>query len=524
MGDRPVGVPAGAARGPPTPSGSWRLVPEHARRAQGLVASAFGHLPAAAALFLEQPHGAGGAWIAALRQRVPITDATGKTPAAAALAFTWSGLAAMRLDEEALATFSTPFREGMHQVDRRRRLSDLPGGGTVIDGGPIWSANVPDPYAGEAGGATPPTAVTVHALLLLYAADEGALAAQRAAAEEALRPHRVRAVRTLRLTLRVDDAGVPREHFGFADGMSQPVPFGDAIVPPTWPGAAEERRWHGVPAGEILMGHPNAHREPAPGPIVAASPEARETLPASGAPEGFLDLGLDGSYLVVRELRQDVAAFWRSMEAAARALDDARIDATWVAERVVGRTRDGDPLAPGGTLPREGGERANDFGYAERDPHGLGCPLGAHIRRANPRDSLPSRDGFRPSLDHAPALLASANGHRVLRRGRKFGPDIADPRADDGADRGLLFLCLNTDIARQFEFVQQTWLLNQAFATLFDETDPLLGPRGRFTIPATPVRLRPAVETYVRLAGGEYFFLPSLPALDYLARLPVAAP
>jgi Dyp-type peroxidase family len=522
MGDRPVGVPAGST-GPAPSFGSWRLVPEHATRTQGLVASAFGHLPVADALLLEGPSGAGGAWLAALRARVAITDATGRTPSAAALAFTFTGLAAIGLDPAALATFSLPFREGMHQLDRRRRLSDLPELGTVIDGGPIWSGNAPDPYAGEAEEPPPPpTPLTIHAALLLYAADDAALAALRAAAEEAIAPHGVRVVRGLRLTLRVDDSGVPREHFGFADGMSQPVPYGDAILPPTWPGAEEERRWHGVPAGEILMGHPNAHGEPAPGPIVAASDLARATLPASGAPEGFLYLGLDGSYLVLRELRQDVAAFWGSLDAAARALGDPRLDATWLAERIVGRTRDGDLLAPGGPLPRERGEPANDVGFAERDVHGLGCPLGSHVRRANPRDSLPSRDGPRPGLGAAPALLASANGHRILRRGRKFGPDVADPRVDDAADRGLLFACLNTDLERQFEFVQQTWLMSHAFATLFDETDPLLGPKGRFTIPATPLRHRPAVESYVRLAGGEYFFLPGIPALDYLARLPGA--
>ena len=81
-------------------------------------------------------------------------------------------------------------------------------------------------------------------------------------------------------------------------------------------------------------------------------------------------------------------------------------------------------------------------------------------------------------------------------------------------------MCLNTDIARQFEFIQQTWLLNRGFATLHGETDPLLGPKGSFTIPAEPVRRRVEVESYVQMVGGEYFFLPSLPALDYLASLP----
>ena len=106
-----------------------------------------------------------------------------------------------------------------------------------------------------------------------------------------------------------------------------------------------------------------------------------------------------------------------------------------------------------------------------------------------------------------------------MRRGRKFGPDLADPTQDDGADRGLLFLCLNTDLGRQFEFVQQTWALNANFAFLYDETDPLIGPPGGFTIPEKPLRRIIEVETFVKLVGGDYFFLPSLPALRYLAQL-----
>jgi len=68
-----------------------------------------------------------------------------------------------------------------------------------------------------------------------------------------------------------------------------------------------------------------------------------------------------------------------------------------------------------------------------------------------------------------------------------------------------------------FEFIQQTWLLNRNFATLYDETDLLMGPRGRFTIPKQPLRRIVDVQTFIQLAGGEYFFLPSLPALRYLS-------
>jgi deferrochelatase/peroxidase EfeB len=150
--------------------------------------------------------------------------------------------------------------------------------------------------------------------------------------------------------------------------------------------------------------------------------------------------------------------------------------------------------------------------------YGFGCPLGAHIRRANPRDSLPSRDGAEPKLKTG-GLLKAVNAHRILRRGRKYGPDITDLRGDDEEERGLLFICLNSDLARHFEFVQQTWLLNPSFATLSGETDPMLGPKGRMTIPALPLRQRPEIDTFVQLVGGEYFFLPSIPALDYLAGL-----
>lgn len=80
-------------------------------------------------------------------------------------------------------------------------------------------------------------------------------------------------------------------------------------------------------------------------------------------------------------------------------------------------------------------------------------------------------------------------------------------------------MCLNTDIARQFEFVQQTWLLNPNFATLFDETDPLIGPKGTMSVREHPLRHIAEVETFVQLVGGDYFFLPSMPALTYLASL-----
>jgi len=337
-------------------------------------------------------------------------------------------------------------------------------------------------------------------------------------------------VHRLSLDLRFDAKNIAREHFGFADGLSQPIPYDETsgnegaancVVVLSNRQPVKRDDCHGVPLGEILLGHTNAHHEKAPGPMVPFDELAGDMgLESAGAPAGFRNFGLDGSYLVVRELQQRVAEFWKSLQAGAaliRAHDPGatHVTADWLAERVIGRTIDGHLLCPGGAVlpPDRDGEPQNDFRFKRDDPEGAGCPLGSHVRRANPRDSL-ARD-----VASAQTLLDAANNHRILRRGRKFGTTLPDRYNDDNAERGLLFMCLNTDIARQFEFVQQTWLLNRNFHTLFDETDPLVGPKGKFTIRERPLRRIVDVETFIQCAGGEYFFLPSLPALKYLAQL-----
>jgi Dyp-type peroxidase family len=501
--------------GPVKPD-SWQLCPAHQKNAQGLIVSAFPDLPVGEALLLELP-GAGGAWLGALMRAVPVTDAIeAKTPSVA-LALTSAGLQAMGLDEQSLATFSPAFVEGMRQIDRQRRLGDevpreVDGvlrqaiSDTVIPEGPIWSGNALDPYAIPGGPMATSTPTTVHVALFLYHKDQPKLDELTTLAEAALASYSVTIVRRIDLCLR-EDHGRIREHFGFVDGISQPVPYGPTIVP--------DRRnpWHAVAAGDLLIGHLTADGDPAPGPIVSDMRPGADALPQGTAPHGFGDLGLDGTYLVIRELRQDVRAFWESMNTAARDLDRGRdYDHDWLAARVVGRTLDGDPLAPkpNGIVAREKGRPANEFGYRHDDPNGLGCPIGSHIRRANPRD------GLAPNLGDAIAFRDAANNHRILRRGRSFGPPFAEK---PDAERGLLFMAINTDITRQFEFIQQTWVFNKSFAALSGETDPLVGPKGPFTVPDEPVRARPEVETFVRLVGGDYFFLPSLAALRYLEQL-----
>jgi deferrochelatase/peroxidase EfeB len=141
--------------------------------------------------------------------------------------------------------------------------------------------------------------------------------------------------------------------------------------------------------------------------------------------------------------------------------------------------------------------------------------------------------GFRKSAFHDD-LTSSVRFHRILRRGREYGPGLtpADaqlpPPAND-PPRGLRFVCLNANIGRQFEFLQNAWIASDFFNGLVGEADPLLGNRepglaGESTDAfvlnrAHRARRRvPALPQFVTVTGGAYFFLPSLRGLRYFAQ------
>lgn len=523
----------------------WKLAADTAHSpahgAQAIVAAGFGSLACGTALFLDLPEACGGQWLADARAVAEVTIArqigTERLERCVSVAFTWRGLQRMGLSAEALASFSAPFRQGMFQQDRSRRLGDRRGEDwldTVIEGGPVWSGNIKapppprpvDPYsAGMERDNTPPdVGISTHAMVLIYADSPQNVDESVQALEAAWAPHGVGISHRLMLKIeRGEGEKFGREHFGFADGLSQPLPYDrDGAVLRDGQPVTTPDKINGTPLGDFLIGYRNRNDEIAPGPLVRADVDgaplrSQTTLPAHPRALGFLDLGRNGSYLVVRQLRQDVRRFWDSLERTAQKLRESdstasHITAQWLAERIVGRTMDGHVLRPDGTLPAGAdGYPDNDFRYFDADQHGHGCPLGSHVRRANPRDALAPTGGDKD------VLLDAANNHRILRRGRNY---VASGATQDSAgDVGLLFMCLNTDILRQFEFTQQTWLMNSDFATLFEEVDPLVGPDGGMTIPQDPLRRRVQVETYVQLVGGEYFFLPSLQAIDYLSAL-----
>lgn len=307
------------------------------------------------------------------------------------------------------------------------------------------------------------------------------------------------------------------DHFGFRDGISQPAIRG-----------AGDWRSRGprdvLAAGEFLLGHPASSGYTSPALRIAAEQDPAGLLPAIAEPARpypdfhasppFRDVGRNGSFVVVRRLRQDVAGFHAGTATAAADLTarcphlpaaiQQDITGNWVQARMIGRWPDGTPVidraSPGSTPdPR------NDFSFAQEDPQGLACPLGAHIRRANPRDGLDLAD---------PEAWNTANRHRIIRRGRPY---------NTGTEKGLMFTAICADIERQFEFVQQRWLLGRSFHGLPGEIDPLLG-QGDFTLPTTvgPVRIT-GLAQWVDMRGGGYFFLPGRAALDWLVQASITA-
>ena len=276
-----------------------------------------------------------------------------------------------------------------------------------------------------------------------------------------------------------------RTSFGFKDGIGQPAVEGSGR-PSTSP------RERPLKAGEIILGYPDETGE----------------LPPMPTPEV---LGRNGTYVVFRKLHTKVADYRRYLRERATSREDEDL----LGAKMVGRWQSGAPLAlapdrddPGlGADPR----RNNDFGFAD-DPRGFKCPVGAHARRANPRDAL-EQDG---SVD--------VRLHRMIRRGTSYGPVLpAGSLEDDGADRGIIFVFAGTHLKRQFEFVKTQWLNDGIFIGAPSEKDPLVGGNdgtSGFTVPQRPIRRKlPGLPPFVVTRGGEYFFAPGLEAMRWLAEL-----
>lgn len=417
---------------------------------------------------------AGRRWLAAIRGRVTNAEEWGAVPPRATLniSFTHPGLAALGLPADSLDSFPPEFREGA--LARASSLGDT---------------GESDPSRWDEGLGAPERYALVHALFIIYAVDDAALEEQYGMVLSAIADQGVSVI--YRQDAALLDSG--RGHFGFRDDISQPALLGGSNT--EYPGHGNPQpdgSWQPLATGEFILGHPAQDGSTAPAPV----PEA---------------LRNNGTYLVCRKLHQKVAPFREYLKESAAPFS---WDEEWLAAKMVGRWRDGTPVerSPDGHDPALADDPSenNNFRYAG-DPKGLRCPLGAHIRRANPRDALPGG-------------AAAVEGHRILRRGMPYGPPLPASAQEDGVDRGLMFIAMAGNLRSQFEFVLQQWINSGGFAGLDpSQKDPYVGDNdgtGVMVIPMPdfPRRIFNLIR-FVTLRFSVYLFLPGLEALRFLSEL-----
>lgn len=283
------------------------------------------------------------------------------------------------------------------------------------------------------------------------------------------------------------------EHFGFADGVSQPfVHLGPGIrfePPPGGGTPAPDRTWAPVAPGEIYVSE-------------ADEDGVVQTSPVNAT------LRKGSTYAVFRKLEQDVSEF-RAYLAEQRPDDhEAQLK---LASEFVGRWPNGAPLvlAPDREIGfgRRPQRAINNFLYAADDPKGRRCPLAAHARRVNPRDTGGTNDVRR---------------HRILRRSISYGGPLLPPNSiGDGRKRGLLFIALNSRIDLQFELIQSRWintgeLLGQAGLNRCPVTGANRGEPGDAFLEAGAVAPVVRLPRFVITRGGDYFFAPGIDALQQI--------
>lgn len=471
---------------------------------QGLLRFGYGrHAEACFLLLRITDRDAARRWLAAAPVASAVTLAE-PPPVVLQVALSSAGLRALGIPDAVVGGFSVEFVDGMSgNPSRERRLGDV-------------GSNAPDGWAWGSQSRLP------HVVLLLYALP-GALADWQRGIEEGI-------AGGFEIIARLRSQLSDTEPFGFADGISQPALDWQRTRPAH---DVELQDYTNLAClGEFVLGYPNEYGAYSDRPLLDPQGAAAGLPRAEEAP-ARADLGRNGSYLVLRQLRQDVDGFWQALT---RLAGGDSMRGRELAEAMVGRRMNGAPLAAGSAARIEGSDPAdalNAFTYRD-DPHGVRCPLGAHVRRANPRnaDLPPGTPGLvswaRRTLGFdadalAQDLVASTRFHRLLRRGREYGEHGA-------GEQGLHFVCLNASIGRQFEFVQAAWIAGAHFDGLSGESDPLLGNREAardgsatdvFSIPQVlgPARRLDKLPQFVTVRGGAYFFLPGLRALRVLAEL-----
>jgi Dyp-type peroxidase family len=311
-----------------------------------------------------------------------------------------------------------------------------------------------------------------------------------------------------------EDPSAPvREHFGFVDGISQPLFYARDIANARDRQGGIDRYDPSAPLDQVLVKDPGG---------------AKST--------GY------GSYFVYRKLEQDVQGFRADEKALAKSIasfahpkksDPTPEDVALAGAYMVGRFQDGTPVVDRNAAGM--GDQPNNFSF-DGDVDGVRCPFQAHVRKTNPRGDKQRQFGV---------PLTQERTQRIVRRGISYGKVTLDPHPSDGKV-GLLFLCAQSSIADQFEFIQAAWANYQDFLTPGSGLDPVIGtlPHGKsrdaavaqpwpklygshnqldFSKPQDPNppgfptpmphTFPQRVGQWTTMRGGEYFFVPSLSAL-----------
>ena len=428
-----------------------------------------------------------------------VTNGTDRLPTALTVGFTYEGLDRLGLskaDDDAFHRSFPAFVRGPEHTEMARHLGDV---------------GDSDPARWQLGG-NPRR--RVHLVLSLFADDEGDLASGAAALEAAWKAHGLNEItrRCADVLFSDDPSSKDRYvHFGYVDSLAQPrlaIADDSDISDDMQPRAN---------VGEFLLGagYPNVY---------------------GGANSlGGLSAGLaqNATFAALRILRQDVLAFERLLdEASAR----YRVGREWLAARLMGRWRDGTPLAqsPDAPLPADAAPGRNAFDYAPSarypwtvdDATGLRCPVGAHARRMNPRSA---------------AVAGKPYSRRLLRRGMPYGKVYQPGQGDDGEERGLVGLFVCADLDRQFEFMLRQWGQgDQAASGVRGQQDPIIGAQATLSQPAMFEPAHPMLGTFriprgdgqadivldmprlVSTVGAAYLFMPGMAGLAGLCREPQA--
>lgn len=489
----------------------------------------------------------GRRFVEVLRRRVATAASmSGKTPPATAIniAFSFCGLYMLELPTRTLQGFPDEFIDGMAKRACVTGDEGIAGGRESWD--PVWRE-----------GANPDAAMAsrVHMLVTLnfYWNALGTADAETASLRDLCAEHGVEIMTGhggpnpdfQEVTVIYENVGgkprpTPKEHFGFTDGISDPVFDGQYPAPVesakvlgngklTTADDDKTLVWKPLATGEFLLGYPD---------------EAQEVPPAAMP----LEFARNGTFMAYRKLHENVASFKGYLRGQAEkfaAIEGVTADQGYeiLMAKFAGRWSDGIPLVLAPTYADWTGPvwnkwRADMAAATEKndaaailklttrlteydfkgDPNGTGCPITSHTRRVNTRDSLdPS---FVSEKNRKDATSVLNNRRRILRRGLPYGAsDPANP-SDDG-DHGVLMLIMCASLFRQFEFVQQQWINYGLDFNAGNDTCPLLGrheKEAKFVVAVEEKSgkapyIAPNLPQFVTMRGGEYFFVPSMTAL-----------